>query len=148
MSHAFSDTITLLEAERAACVARATEIEAIIERLQTLGGAPATRRAPKPARRPEAPAPKVARKKPTTRQVDRPAVEPGSPAERAQRRDDAILARLARGPLPYADLLSALPAEPGRTDEQRRRDCSNALFRLKTRGQIRQSDEDGTYARA
>jgi hypothetical protein len=70
--------------------------------------------------------------------IDPPADSPGATGLR----DEAILARLKKGPARFSDLQAALPKEPWLTDEQHMKACNNALTRLRLKKLIKQT-EDG-----
>jgi hypothetical protein len=61
-------------------------------------------------------------------------------------RDAAILAQLRKGPATVGDLRKVMPKEADLDDEQQERACSNALSRLRLKGQIKATDDGWALA--
>ncbi|MEO8679229.1 MAG: hypothetical protein ABI665_09300 [Vicinamibacterales bacterium] len=96
-----------------------------------------------PVRRKPGPKPKKKKKKkharvlPGSRAPVRAVSTPSSASTSAvAARDHAILSRLKKGPTTSAALTDALPDEPDLTADQKIRACSNALTRLRLKGDI------------
>lgn len=91
-------------------------------------------------------------KTPTRAAVTRPAApthaDAASPRERAAAREAIILRHLTKsGGATFSEILAALPVEPGKSDDQHRHACANALVRMKGRDTIT-LDAEGRYALA
>lgn len=74
--------------------------------------------------------------------TSRVGMESPAGADVVHARDAAILAKLRKGPATIDDLRKAIPKEADLDDQQHGRACSNALTRLRLKGQIKQT-EDG-----
>jgi len=72
--------------------------------------------------------------------------EPHASSDVVVARDAAIKARLKKGPATAVVLREALPAEPGMTEDQMVRACSNALTRLRLKKEITQVDDGWALA--
>ena len=123
----------------------------MIDQFDDYGGSPAAveprrgrkpRATPKPERKP-APVPRPAKPPRPTRAPTRIAAPDAGVSPLIAARDQAILESLRRGAKNTVDLRAVLPAEPGQTEEQRERACSNALTRLRMKGQIKPVDGGG-----
>jgi len=159
MSDAIRQTIGILEQEIEAIEQRRGELLKAIDALRPLAGEeepPTRRRVVRGTKRLT-----LARRTSRTRAKPRPDVKapkrrsggasrsgitlPASP-DIVAARDAAIVARLKKGPSAKADLIDAMPAEPGKTAEQRAQDCGNALTRLRLKKLIVQVDEGWAVA--
>lgn len=158
MSTAVLKTIEILQRGRDAQQRTLADLDQAIVALRRLAGeqtddaAPPASKTRRPGRRPAARktpahAPALGASSSGPVHTTRAGMATPAPRDIVAARDEAVLARLRKGPAPFATLREAMPVEPELTEEQRTRACSNALTRLRGRKRI-QSAGDGTWTLA
>jgi len=161
MSDAVLKTIEILEMEIEAIDQRRGEMVKAIDSLRPLVGDAPVHRTRRAGRRGK-PGPKPGRRKKAAKKTDgrtdgrskvRASAQRGASLIEPSRslpdrtasdvvvaRDAAILRELKKGTRAFAALCEVMPTEPGQTEEQRSRACSNALTRLRLKKEIRATD--------